>query len=156
MILCITDHDCRPVTMMRQTTAPFTPSCGPTLPPGTLIAFANNRFDMSTSPKYDPNEFDGFRFSKQRQSEEGETKMQLITPHPDSLTWGYGSHACPGRLFAASEVKIIVIHLLTRFEMRMKDGVGRPPSTSHDFQIMPDMGAEIVFQRRENSDNPSH
>ncbi|KAL5364138.1 cytochrome P450 [Aspergillus floccosus] len=137
------------VTMMRQTMVPFTPSCGPTLPPGTLIAFANNRFDLSTKPRYDPNEFDGFRFAEERQRDDGETKVQLITPNADSLTWGYGSHACPGRLFAACEIKVIAIYFLIHFDMQIKDGAARPPSTSHDFQIMPDMDAQISFRRRQ-------
>lgn len=131
---------------MRETTVPFRPSCGPLIPKGTLIAFSNNRFNMATRPKADPDHFDGFRFDRERSR--GDSKQQLLTPSPDSLTWGYGLHACPGRSFAATEIKVIVIHLLTHFHLRLKGGTERPPSKSFDFQIMPDMSAEIEFAPR--------
>ncbi|KAL6834288.1 cytochrome P450 [Trichoderma sp. SZMC 28015] len=134
------------VTMMRELTAPIALSCGPILPKGTLIAFANNRFDMSSHQPSDPDDFDGFRFVK----EDGGSRQQLITTSHDSLTWGYGSHACPGRQFAATELKVIIIHLLTNFDLRMKDGAPRPANSSHDFQIMPDPHAVIEFCKRNN------
>lgn len=101
---------------------------------------------MATRPKADPDHFDGFRFDRERSR--GDSKQQLLTPSPDSLTWGYGLHACPGRSFAATEIKVIVIHLLTHFHLRLKGGTERPPSKSFDFQIMPDMSAEIEFAPR--------
>lgn len=137
---------------MRETTAPFRPSCGPLIPKGTLIAFSNNRFNMATRTKAEADHFDGFRFERERAS--GDSKHQLLTPSPDSLTWGYGLHACPGRSFAAAEIKVIVIHLLTHFELRLKGGKERPPNMSFDFQIMPDMSAEIEFTPRINLGNP--
>lgn len=137
---------------MRETTAPFRPSCGPLIPKGTLIAFSNNRFDMTTRTKADVDHFDGFRFDRERSS--GGSKHHLLTPSPDSLTWGYGIHACPGRSFAATEIKVIVIDLLTHFHLRLKGGKERPPNKSFDFQIMPDMSAEIEFSSRTNLGNP--
>ncbi|GIC87506.1 cytochrome P450 [Aspergillus udagawae] len=136
------------VTLMRETTAPLRPSCGPLLPKGTLIAFANNRFDMSTVPSHNPDDFDGFRHARLRNAGTGESKYQLLTPSSESLTWGYGIHACPGRLFAATEIKLIVIHLLTRFQLRLGSHRNRPPSSSYDFQIMPDPKAQITFTSR--------
>jgi hypothetical protein len=50
----------------------------------------------------DPEVFDGFRFSKLRESEEsGSAKYQVITTTLDYLPFGHGRHACPGRFFAA-------------------------------------------------------
>ncbi|KAJ5190081.1 hypothetical protein N7491_007877 [Penicillium cf. griseofulvum] len=134
------------VTLMRETTAPFQPSCGPLIPKGTLIAFANNRFNMATSVGREADPFDGSRYVRLRTKSDG--KHQLLTPSPESLTWGYGVHACPGRLFAATELKVIIIYLLTRFHLRLKGGGRRPPSSSFDFQIMPDMQAEIEYTLR--------
>ncbi|PGH15383.1 hypothetical protein AJ80_05567 [Polytolypa hystricis UAMH7299] len=135
------------VTLMRETTAPLLPSCGPLIPKGTLIAFANNRFDMSSPQQFGPDDFDGFRYARLRETAGNESSHQFITPSSDSLTWGYGSHACPGRLFAATELKVIVIHLLSQFDLQLKDGESRPANSSHDFQIMPDPRAEIIFSR---------
>ena len=129
---------------MRETTAPLTVSGCPQIPKGTLIAFANSRFDMSSSQSFDPNEFDGFRYSD-LQAEAGEAGHRLITPSADALTWGYGLHACPGRLYAVTEIKVILAHLISNYDLRLRQGETRPPNSSHDFQIMPHPEAAVVF-----------
>jgi cytochrome P450 len=129
---------------MRETTAPLMLSGCPPIPKGTLIAFANSRFDMSSPHTFDPDEFDGFRYSKV-QAKAGETSQQLITASVDALTWGYGLHACPGRLYAATEIKVILAHLISNYDLRLREGESRPPNSSHDFQIMPHPEAAVVF-----------
>jgi len=37
--------------------------------------------------------------------------------------FGYGRHACPGRFFAANELKVIIVKILERFEIKYPDGV---------------------------------
>jgi cytochrome P450 len=136
--------------MMRQTMVDLKLSNGFTIPKGNLIAFPNTRFDMSaaTEKSPDPDEFDGFRYAKLRAIPGQESKHQLIGPGSDSLTWGYGSHVCPGRAFAATELKVILIHLLENFEIKLKDGDKRPKNSSQDFQIMPHPEATIMLTPR--------
>ncbi|KAH8723043.1 cytochrome P450 [Phaeosphaeriaceae sp. PMI808] len=99
---------------------------------------------MSSPHPFDPNEFDGFRYTR-LQAKVGETNQQLITPTADALTWGYGLHACPGRLFAVTEIKVILSHLISNYDLRLSEGEERPLNSSHDFQIMPHPEATVAF-----------
>lgn len=42
-----------------------------------------------------------------REQAETETEALLVTTSPNHLAFGHGKHACPGRFFAATEIKII-------------------------------------------------
>lgn len=77
------------------------------------MAFNSGAIRMSTqpltySPEYNPpenkppSEFDGFRFYNLRKMPGKENKQLFVTVSPESLTFGYGNHACPGRFFAAT------------------------------------------------------
>ena len=44
----------------------------------------------------------------------------MVTVTKDSLEFGYGKHACPGRFFAVNEIKLILANLLLRFDFKMK------------------------------------
>jgi hypothetical protein len=89
---------------------PMTLSTGHRLPKETRIAFNSGGVHMSPqtqtfSPEYNPSEnkspheFDGFRFYRLRQMAGKENKYLFVTSSPESLTWGYRNHACPGRFF---------------------------------------------------------
>ena len=84
-----------------------------------------------------------------------ENRHQFVTTSPDSLVFGHGNHACPGRFFASNEIKVVMIELLRSWEFRLKgdvEGVGgeekRPKSRESELTITPNMGAEIEFRRR--------
>jgi hypothetical protein len=61
---------------------------------------------MATSVGREAGPFDGSRYVRLRTKNDG--RHQLLTPSPESLTWGYVQrvHACPSRLFAATELKV--------------------------------------------------
>jgi cytochrome P450 len=40
---------------------------------------------------------------------------------PTYLGFGHGRHACPGRFFAAQELKLLIAYLLQNYEMRLDD-----------------------------------
>ncbi|KAI4154388.1 MAG: hypothetical protein LQ340_001720 [Diploschistes diacapsis] len=59
----------------------------------------------------DPDTFDGLRFYKLRtesKSKANDGRYQYVTTNKEYLYWGHGVHACPGRFFAANEIKIIL------------------------------------------------
>ena len=84
-----------------------------------------------------------------------ENMHQFVTTSPDSLTFGHGNHACPGRFFASNEIKIVLIELLRSWDFRLKgdaemDGGEdkRPKNYLNEMEIMPNMAAEVEFRRR--------
>jgi cytochrome P450 len=151
-------------------TSDLTLSTGHTLPKGTRFGVASyvvhtSPETQSFSPSYNPpdtkppTEFDGFRFARLRAMEGKENKHQFVTTSLDSLNFGHGNHACPGRFFASNEIKVVLIEFLRNWEIRLKGDVERkgsedkrPKSHVHEFTVVPDMFAEIDFKRRKDAD----
>ena len=150
------------VTNLRMVMEPITLSTGHRLPKGTRIAFGARAVQLSPqsetySPDYNPpetkapHEFDGYRYYRLRKMAGKENKHLFVTVSPESLTWGYGNHACPGRFFADSEIKVILIELLRKWDFRVAD----PAKTNSEslrkmrglFLVAP-KDAEIELKRR--------
>lgn len=84
-----------------------------------------------------------------------ENKHQFVTTSPDSIAFGHGSHACPGRFFASNEIKVVLVELLRRWDFRLEgdlSGVGgegkRPKNHESQLSIAPNTVAEIEFRKR--------
>lgn len=75
----------------------------------------------------DPGRFDIYRFKNMRESEGGEHKAQLVSTVPEHITFGLGKYSCPGRFFAANEVKIALCHLLLKYDWELGPGVSLEP-----------------------------
>jgi cytochrome P450 len=152
--------------MIRVTTAPLTLSTGHTLPTGTRFAFPAYPIHTSTStPTFSPalnppetlppTQFDGNRFVNLRSVPGQETRHQFVSTSPDSLNFGHGNHACPGRFFASNEIKVVLIELLRNWDIRLKgdvEGMGgedkRPKNVNVQMSVSPNFGAEMEFRRR--------
>ncbi|PWY78991.1 cytochrome P450 [Aspergillus eucalypticola CBS 122712] len=71
---------------------------------------------------------------------------------PENLAFGHGKHACPGRFFAANEVKIVLIFLLLRYDWTLLEGtVPRIFSGGFGMALDPTLKIE-VRRRREGMD----
>ncbi|KUJ19332.1 cytochrome P450 [Mollisia scopiformis] len=145
---------------VRVTTSSLTLSTGHTLPTGTRFAFSawaihNSPTNAIFTPTPDhtplpPSTFDGFRFYKLRRIPGNENKHLYVTTSPDSLNFGHGNHACPGRFFASNEIKVILIELLRSWEFRYMGGgeVKKPENTWGDMVCYPDLKTVMEFRRR--------
>jgi hypothetical protein len=69
---------------------------------------------------------------------------------PDSLEFGHGSHACPGRFFAVNVLKAIVAHLLLKYDLKLRDGdtANAQPKYNRILVLMPDIERVVEFRRR--------
>ena len=93
-------------------------------------------------------EFDPWRMYRERMKKGEELKHQYVMTSDKNLHFGHGKHACPGRFFAANEVKTLLVLLLMRFELTfsgdvswqdIRNGqpyaVGRSPVSNVDVEI---------------------
>ncbi|KAJ4302892.1 hypothetical protein N0V90_001783 [Kalmusia sp. IMI 367209] len=150
------------ITNLRMVMDPITLSTGHRLPKGTRIAFDTRSVHTSTttqafSPEYNPpdnkppNEFDGFRFYRLRKMAGKENKHRFVTSSPESLTWGYGDHACPGRFFADYELKVLLVEFLRKWDFRVRDPVKTNSESlrkMRELVVVVPRDAEIELRRR--------
>ncbi len=83
-----------------------------------------------------------------RQDPKEENKYQFVSTANTQLHFGGGRHACPGRWFASHEIKLILSALILEYDMKTKDGEGRPKNILFQSQLSPNPNAEIMFKSR--------
>ncbi len=66
----------------------------------------------------------------------------------NSINFGAGTHACPGRYYVSQEIKIMLAHLLLHYDFKWPDGKNRPANMVHDFATPPSPMAELMFRRK--------
>ncbi|KAL7950689.1 cytochrome P450 [Trichoderma barbatum] len=117
------------VSMRRVATSPVTLSDGTYFPKGTKMAVSSHKmWDASIYPQ--PEKWDGHRFLHIRDMPESANSSPvkgketlLVSTSERHLGFGHGKHACPGRFFAASELKVALAHILMKYDFRMPEGV---------------------------------
>jgi len=109
--------------MRRLVTQDIVLSNGLRLKKGTR--FHVDSYWMRDSTYYDdPERWVPFRFAEMREHEDTQKKAsaQLVSPSIQHLGFGYGSHSCPGRFFAATEVKVILCFLMISYDWKLAPG----------------------------------
>lgn len=72
----------------------------------------------------------------------------LVSTTPEHNAFGYGQHACPGRFFAANEIKIALIGILIKYDFKLpKDA--NPKVYENGVRLVSDPMATLKFRRRE-------
>lgn len=71
----------------------------------------------------DAETFDPYRFYRLRQNGgENANRHQFVTLGKGVLSFGYGKHGCPGRFFAANEIKLLVVDIIRKFDVKTIGG----------------------------------
>ncbi|KAL8727211.1 MAG: hypothetical protein Q9166_006175 [cf. Caloplaca sp. 2 TL-2023] len=137
------------LVLYRKLLTPLKLSIGPKLPAGTNICVDAHHINFSTSLWEDPKQFDGMRHYRKRQAPDNEQRYKFANLGSDSPGWGDSLQACPGGLFADNTLKIILTHLLLKYEFKLRPGEGKPKKGSAPNGTMyPDMWAKILFRLR--------
>ncbi|KAG6184161.1 hypothetical protein E4U27_001038 [Claviceps purpurea] len=133
------------ISMGRRVETDVTLSDGIFLPKGSLTAFSCQR-------RWDPtlyanaSQWDGARFFNKRKEKGQEQTAQLVATSPDHMAFGYGRQACPGRFFAASVTKIVLAHLLLKYDVRLHDR--KPQIAALGFALSSDPSVKVDVRRR--------
>ncbi|KAF8745079.1 hypothetical protein AX14_010551 [Amanita brunnescens Koide BX004] len=147
----------RLLTMMRKTTRPFTFSNGIIVPGGTMIYAASDPVHLDPAIYPNADQFNGFRFERLMDQDtlyfdnDGGSRHQLVATSADFLGWGHGKHACPGRFFAAVQLKMILGYLIMNYDLDFEQPGVRPPDLVFEAHRFTDEKGKILFKRRERS-----
>ncbi|KAM0387510.1 hypothetical protein ACHAPZ_009317 [Fusarium culmorum] len=123
-----------------------------TLPNGDVIKKGTKIICDTThqwNPEYypDASKFDAYRFSQMRETPGQDKRAHLVSTSQDQLGFGHGIHACPGRFFAANEIKIALCHMLLKYDWKLPEGVV-PKSKAIGTNFLPDREAKLMVKRR--------
>ncbi|KAL0938409.1 ent-kaurene oxidase [Colletotrichum truncatum] len=136
----------------RRVMKPFKFSDGVSVPPGTMLAVPVHHIgrDRNLFPD-NPDKFDPYRFTKLRQNDGEGNHFQFASVTNGTMAFGWGKHACPGRFFASSEIKLILIHLLSFYDIEVTAGPDGLKKRYSNFELgnmnMPDVTRKLLFRK---------
>jgi cytochrome P450 len=137
---------------MRRVLKGITLSNGQYIPPGVIVEVPSAAIYQDSEHYPDSETFDGFRSYKLRKggSATDNARNQFVTTNETNLTFGYGRHACPGRFFAANEIKMILARLVLDFDIKNPGGsMERHEQLTMGRQSMPHPAKTLMFKRVE-------
>lgn len=134
------------LVMGRYVFKPFTFSNGITIPKGCVIECASGAIHYDDEYHADAGVFDPFRWSKMRENEGEKTKHQMVSTEFEYLPFGHGRHACPGRFFAANELKAMLAHVLMEYDVKLEGAF--PKSMNVGSSVIP-AKANVFFRKRQ-------
>lgn len=97
----------------------------------------------------EPEVYRPFRFYEMRSQPGGEHMAQLSATSVDHLGFGHGEHSCPGRFFAANEIKIALCHLIIKYEWKLAPDTSITPNTK-GMVSKASPSATILVRKRDN------
>lgn len=133
--------------MRRHATENVTLEDGHRIPKGSMVGVSAH-WSWDESVFENPDQFDGYRFYKMSQNPNTEKMSHLVATSPQHLGFGYGKHSCPGRFFAASEVKIALVHILLKYDIKLDESGPLPHAFNIGYIMNSDHQAKVLIRRR--------
>ncbi|KAJ6585923.1 cytochrome P450 [Mycena capillaripes] len=124
---------------------------GGVLPPGSVVSLAPKPLHFNAQVYPEPHIFDPFRFAKLRMGEPGasDVRQAFTGLSNDYIVFGVGTHACPGRFFAALKIKVILCEILMKYDVSFPPGQSTMPKPfAFNMFTMPNPTAHLVFTKR--------
>ncbi|KAK4120990.1 cytochrome P450 [Parathielavia appendiculata] len=123
------------------------------IPRGATVSVPSYPIFHDSAVYPDADEFKPFRFAEQRSDASIEYVQRaakaFATTSTDFLAFGHGRNACPGRFFAANELKLMLAHLVLNYDVEL--GGERPRNTWFGLNRVPPLQATIRIKRRERA-----
>ncbi|KZT20329.1 cytochrome P450 [Neolentinus lepideus HHB14362 ss-1] len=136
-------------SMSRLALKDFVFSDGTFVPEGTILAVASGPLHHDGAVYPHGSNFDGFRFANIREEEGEGTRHQMVATTAVYVSFGHGRHACPGRFFAANELKTMMAHIVSSYDVKFADGM-LPVNTYFATACVPDRKAKVLFRKRQD------
>jgi cytochrome P450 len=135
------------LAIRRKALKPFSFSNGgPQAVPGNIACVSS--FDLMHDETSYPNayRFDGLRFvpTKKDTTMRGTKLTDVSEKFP---VWGFGSLACPGRFHASLVMKMVLVHLISNYDIRFEDPKARRQFRWETF-TMPYESTRILIRPR--------
>jgi cytochrome P450 len=136
---------------------------GTTCPYGTTVAVPTNGIHNDPALYEDAAEFKPFRFVEMRETAAvadvethpeakkstthliNNAKLSFVSLSSQYHPFGYGRHACPGRFFAANELKLLLAYMFQNYEFENQPE--RPPYKWIGTTLLPPMTHKVKFRR---------
>lgn len=131
--------------MQRRTVMPMKLSSGLTIPKGERV-WVDVAHMWSDEYYKNPDEFNPYRFMDLR----GTGKEHMA--HLVSTSDAHGEHECPGRFFAANELKILLCHMLLKYDWKLPEGCD-PGYIPWGLPLVPSPEARNLVRRRQEEIN---
>ncbi|KIK81320.1 hypothetical protein PAXRUDRAFT_15298 [Paxillus rubicundulus Ve08.2h10] len=136
------------VSLTRKVMKDFTFSDGTVVPKGTVIVAASQATHHDNSIYDNAGTFDPFRFANLHEEDGVGVKHSYVSNTPQYLAFGHGKHACPGRFFAANELKFMLAHIVLSYDIKLEDADTRPQSLHIGINIVAHPTAKVMFRKR--------
>ncbi|KAL4903349.1 cytochrome P450 [Aspergillus multicolor] len=142
-------HTFQHYTMQRIALQDVTFSDGLRIPAGTWLQMPSRMHgrDSDVVPGGHGEEFDALRWKQLRQQGDA-TKFHFASVQDDMLPWGSGAHACPGRFLVQDVLKLIFIHLITKYDIKFAESESRPADLEDHTGTMPNIMSNVLFKER--------
>ncbi|RDA93521.1 hypothetical protein CP533_4001 [Ophiocordyceps camponoti-saundersi (nom. inval.)] len=116
---------------------------------GTIIAFPSCEVMFNPDDAHKLDSFDPMRSYRLRHSSPDERNSHRAgMTHPKNFSFSYGNQACPGRHFAAAEIKLIVARLVHEFDFQFLPGQSRPKTYQISEISFTNPYAKLMIRRR--------
>ena len=139
------------VTLNREVLQPFKLSNGTVLRPGSFVSMPLHAVCHDSRYYENPNSFQGLRFFERREKDPGQSHQhQFSSVSHDNLSFGAGKNTCPGRFWASDIIKLVLISILSEYDIEFPRGqTERPKTLFYGERGVIDKSQKICFRRRE-------
>lgn len=150
--------------VMKMVVAPqgITIPSGEHLPVGSKVGVTSYAIHHDDSAHPNAFKYDAFRFSRAindptlfeqafGSKDEVPKAPTLVTTTDNFLGFSHGRHACPGRFFAANQLKLLLAAIATKYELEPIDE--RPPNPWLNNSVGPPIWEKMRVRRRPDATN---
>ncbi|QDS76922.1 hypothetical protein FKW77_004422 [Venturia effusa] len=139
--------------VMKKVVAPegVTLPSGDFLPKGTNVGITSYAVQHDESVYKNAFKFDPFRFSRPLENPlaKGARPLSMVTTTDDFMAFSHGRHACPGRFFASTQLKILLAQIILNYDIALL--AKRPENLWFNNTMAPPMWDSLQVRRRPNT-----